>query len=192
MKLSGKEFRAMNNPVRRFVQRRYEYPGFKRMGLADKGKRILEIGCGSGYGAELLRELEPSWYAGIDLMPEQIELARLRNLPGCEFMVMDAAYLSRFGDGSVDTVVVFGILHHIPEWRKVLGESWRVLALGGMIFLEEPDGRFLAAWDRIFKWGHPVPGFTLKELEGELVRTGFAVQRKKKLFGFGIYAAVKE
>ncbi|MBP7584883.1 MAG: class I SAM-dependent methyltransferase [Spirochaetes bacterium] len=192
MKLSKKEFGAMNNSFRRFLQRSYEYPLFKKFGLAEKRKRILEIGCGSGYGAALMAELEPSWYAGIDLMPEQVELARGRNLPGCEFEVMDATDLSRFANGSVDAVVVFGILHHIPEWRKVVGEIWRVLARGGKLFIEEPDGRFVAAWDRLFKWGHPVPGFRLSELEEVMKRTGFSIRKRRKMFGFGTYAAVKE
>ncbi|HSV95571.1 MAG TPA: class I SAM-dependent methyltransferase [Spirochaetota bacterium] len=192
MELSVREFRAMNNSFRRFLQRRFEFPRFKGMGLTGKGKRILEIGCGSGYGALLLRELEPAWYAGIDIMPEQIDLAIRREVPGCSFMTMDAADLSYFADGSVDTVVVFGILHHIPEWRKVLKESWRVLDKGGSLFLEEPDGRLISVWDMVFKWGHPVRGFTLAELEKEIIRAGFVIKKKKRLLGFGTYAAVKE
>jgi ubiquinone/menaquinone biosynthesis C-methylase UbiE len=74
---------------------------------------ILEIGCGSGYGAVLLSELRPKSYVGIDLMPEQIALAHQRRLPNAEFMVQDAAQLP-FADESKDVVVIFGVLHHIP------------------------------------------------------------------------------
>lgn len=188
MKLSPNEFKAMNNPVRRFAQRRLEYPMFKRMGLAVKSRRILEIGCGSGYGAQLMRDLEPAIYVGIDIMPEQIELAKRRKLPNCDFKVLDAADLSCFDDGGFEIIVIFGILHHIPEWRKVLQEARRVLAPNGLMFLEEPDGRVIAVWDKIFKWGHPVKGFMLSELEAGIERAGLSIQQKKKIAGFGIYS----
>ena len=139
MRLSNREFRAMNNPVRRFFQRRVEFPTFRRMGLEAGGKDVLEIGCGSGYGAVLLSSLQPRSYIGIDLMAEQIELARRIELPGAVFHIMDATDLAAFEDASKDLVVIFGILHHIPRWPQVIKEARRVLRTGGEIFLEEPS-----------------------------------------------------
>ena len=46
MKLSQREFDAMNNPIRRWLQRMIEYPNFKRMGLQTTDLDVLEIGCG--------------------------------------------------------------------------------------------------------------------------------------------------
>ena len=46
MRLADSEFRAMNNPIRRFLQRRVEFPMFCRMGLSAAGKDVLEIGSG--------------------------------------------------------------------------------------------------------------------------------------------------
>lgn len=191
MELSKKEFRAMNHPVRRFLQRTLEFPLFKKFGLADAHKRILEIGCGSGYGAMLLSNLKPSLYYGIDIMPEQIELARKRNLAGCCFRVADASRLSFLANESFDYIVIFGILHHMPEWKETIKEGSRVLVRGGMLFLEEPDKRFIAAWDSVFKWGHTSPGFLLKELEGEMTGNGFQIMKKIRFAVMGAYSAVK-
>ena len=130
MRLSDREFRAMNNPVRRFFQRRIEFPTFRRMGLEAGGKDVLEIGCGSGYGAVLLSRQKPRSYVGIDLMPEQIELARRVELADAAFETMDATDLSVFADSSKDLVVIFGILHHIPRWSQVVQECRRVLRAG--------------------------------------------------------------
>ncbi len=188
MKLCQNEFKAMNHPLRRFSQRRIEYPLFKRMGLAGSCMRILEIGCGSGYGAGLMRDLKPTRYVGVDIMPEQIALAKRRGLPNCDFRVLDATDLCCFEDGSFDVIVIFGILHHIPTWRRVLAEARRLLVPGGRMFLEEPDGRVISAWDKIFKWGHPVKGFILPELEGEVERVGLRIKQKKKIAGFGVYS----
>jgi ubiquinone/menaquinone biosynthesis C-methylase UbiE len=198
MRLVQAEFKAMNNGFRRFLQKYYEYPRFKRMGIKyEKNHDMLEIGCGSGYGAKLLSELKPKSYVGIDLMPEQIELAKMlaekNKLEGYDFRLGDASDLSTIANASIDTVVIFGVIHHIENWRKVIAECWRVLRKGGRMFIEEPDGKFLKKWDKIFKWDHPEEAiFTLNDVENEMKTNGFRIQQEKKGFGFGAYAAVKE
>ena len=192
MRLSKIEFIAMNNPFRRFIQKHVEFQNFRKMGLAVTGKDLLEVGCGSGYGAALLSRLGPRSYAGIDLMPEQIALAKKRNLAGYEFMEMDAADMKVFRDSSKDEIVVFGILHHIPAWRRVLGECRRVLKPGGSLFIEEPDGNIVRKFDSFMRWEHPEDAlFTLAELEKGIVDCGFSIKSKKKMIGFGIYCAQK-
>jgi ubiquinone/menaquinone biosynthesis C-methylase UbiE len=191
MKLSDKEFQVMNNPARQFLQRTVEFPLFKSMGLSGERQDILEIGCGSGYGATLLATLKPSSYVGIDVMPEQIALAHQLQLPDAVFMVQDTTDLSGFADASKDVVVIFGVLHHIPPWREVIAECCRVLRSGGQLFLEEPGGRVLEFFDQLFHWGHPSGGFRLKELEDYLIRVGFTICEKRWLCGFGVYRAEK-
>ena len=190
-RLSERELKAMNTGFRRWLQRVYEFPTFKAFDVPVQGLDVLEIGCGTGYGAQFLLGLGPKSYVGIDLMPEQIALARKRELPAAEFHLQDATDLSRFGDASKDAIIIFGVLHHIPTWRLVIREAARVLRPGGWLYVEEPDGAFLLAWERVFHWGHPDEMLTLRELRGELATKGFAIRRKRHLFGFGIYAAQK-
>ncbi len=191
-RLSDREFKAMNTGFRRWLQRVYEFPTFKSYEVPVQGLDVLEIGCGTGYGAQFLLGFGPRSYVGIDLMPEQVALAQKRDLPGAEFFVQDATDLSRFGDLSKDTVVIFGVLHHVPTWRKVIQEAARLLRTGGWLYVEEPDGIFLQQWERIFHWGHPDEMLTLSELRGELAANGFSIQRKRHLFGFGLYSARKD
>jgi SAM-dependent methyltransferase len=190
-RLSDRELRAMNTGFRRWLQRIYEFPTFKAFAVPVQGLDVLEIGCGTGYGAQFLLGLGPKSYVGIDLMPEQIALAQKRELAKAEFHLQDATDLSRFGEASKDTIVIFGVLHHIPTWRLVIREAARVLRPGGWLYIEEPDGAFLLAWERIFHWGHPDEMLTLRELRSELVDYGFTIHRKRYLFGFGLYAAQK-
>jgi short-subunit dehydrogenase/ubiquinone/menaquinone biosynthesis C-methylase UbiE len=192
MRLSPIEFEAMNNAFRRWLQRTVEFPLFRSMGLAHQGQDILEVGCGSGYGAVLLSSLQPQSYIGVDLMPEQIALAQARQLPNATFMVQDASDLACCPDESKDVVVIFGVLHHIVPWREVVREAYRVLRRGGMLFVEEPDGRIVDLFDRLFHWGHAKAAlFRLDDFECHLAQNGFALLQKKYLFGFGFYAAKK-
>lgn len=54
MRLSTQEFSAMGHPLRQLLQRYVELPLMRNAGLAVRERDVLEIGCGSGYGAELL------------------------------------------------------------------------------------------------------------------------------------------
>lgn len=192
MRLSQREFNAMNNPLRRLVQEAVEYPILRGMGLGPDPGDVLEIGCGSGYGAALLARLKPRSYIGIDLMPEQIALAQARGLNQAEFIVGDATDLVCFADGSKDTIVIFGILHHIPEWRKVVCESARLLRVGGKFFIEEPDGELIRRFDRLFNWGHPgLYPFRLRDFEAALAENNLNLLRRLRTLGFGWYAAQK-
>lgn len=123
-RLNTLELLAMNNPVRRFIQRRVELPAFERalarLSIDLRGARVLDVGCGSGYSTELLaRRLAPSRLCAFDLMPEQVAKATARRIPGAEIREADVTKLP-YEDGSFDAVFVFGILHHVPEWRDGL------------------------------------------------------------------------
>lgn len=178
MKLSDIEFRAMDSWWRRWGQEYFELPSFVRLGLQLKNKDVLEIGCGNGYGASLLHRQSPRSYVGLDVMEEQIEKAR-RRYPQFKFLVQDATDLSQFGDASKDVVIIFGVLHHIPEWRKVIDEIRRVLKPSGSLFVEEPRGMDIKLFDFFFRWGHPDSDFGIQRMEEYLSSHGFALHRKQ-------------
>jgi ubiquinone/menaquinone biosynthesis C-methylase UbiE len=177
MKLSDIEFRAMNTCWRKWGHKYFELPMFQKLGLNVKDKDMLEIGCGNGYGAYLLNQFGPKSYIGVDVMEEQVEIAR-RNYPQYQFIVQDATDLSQFADASKDVVIIFGVLHHITEWRKVLDEIARMLKPNGELFLEEPRGMEVKFFDFFFRWGHPNTDFGLKAMEEYLKSRGFKFQKQ--------------
>jgi SAM-dependent methyltransferase len=171
IRLGKFEFLAMNNPIRRFRQKYGEFPLFLKMlklhGIDLSGKVIMDMGCGSGYGTELIiKKLNPSRVIAFDLMPEQIKLAKKRNLH-VDFTVGDATAINA-ADSSCQAVFDFGILHHIPLWRKALAETVRVLVPKGVLLIEEPH--------RMFEWD---------EFELGIEKAGLKiVERKKWYYGF--------
>jgi ubiquinone/menaquinone biosynthesis C-methylase UbiE len=178
MKLSDIEFRAMDSWWRKWGQEHFELPVLQRLGLNIKDKDVLEIGCGNGYGAYLINQHTPHSYVGLDVMEEQITKARER-YPQFTFLVQDATDLRQFADASKDVVIIFGVLHHIPEWRKVIDEVQRVLTPNGSFFVEEPRGTDLKLFDFFFRWGHPDSDFGVNRMEEYLKSHGFNICGKQ-------------
>ena len=145
MRLSKFEFLAMNNPLRRWHQKHIELKIFKdqlkKAGIELNGKVIMDGGCGSGYSTELIvNEFHPSHVVAFDFMPEQIALAKKRNLK-VDFTVGDLTKIDS-ADGTFDAVFIFGVLHHIPKWTEAVSQISRVLKLGGVLLVEEPGHKF--------------------------------------------------
>jgi SAM-dependent methyltransferase len=144
-RLSMIEFLAMNNPVRRLLMKHVELPIFARLLESNHidltGSIILDAGCGSGYSTELIMNAyRPARLMAFDLMPEQIRLAKRRNV-AADFFVADMTNL----DGAyatVDAAFIFGVLHHIPDWRAAIAELTRTLRGDGVLLIEEPHYRF--------------------------------------------------
>jgi ubiquinone/menaquinone biosynthesis C-methylase UbiE len=148
MRLGKFEFLAMNNALRRWIQRHTEFTIFKnllkRHNIELAGKAIMDGGCGSGYSTELIvNEFHPSHILAFDYMPEQINLAKKRNIK-VNFKVGDLTRIDS-ADRAFDAVFVFGVLHHIPEWRNALLQISRVLKSNGVLLVEEPKYRF--SWE---------------------------------------------
>ena len=101
-----------------------------------KGKDILEIGFGDGYGANFLADSARSVKA-VDVLEKNVALAVNKyKRDNLEFKKTDTAY-SEFADNTFDAVVSFQVIEHILEneisWY--LKSIKRVLKNEGMIFI---------------------------------------------------------
>lgn len=87
---------------------------------------------------------------------------------------------------SYDAVFDFGIIHHVPDWRRAVSEVARVLRPGGRFFFEEVTSQALNRWSYRTFLDHPRQNrFSAEELVAELERQGILVGRNSVEWLFG-------
>jgi SAM-dependent methyltransferase len=106
-------------------------------GLA-RGRRVLDAGCGIGYGAGILARAGASEVVGVDIAPEAVEAARAGAADGTRFETGDVRDLP-FDDDSFDAVVCFEVIEHVEEQARTLDELRRVLVDGGVLAISSPN-----------------------------------------------------
>lgn len=102
------------------------------------GRRVLDAGCGVGYGAEMLNRAGAAAVYAIDNSPAALELARASVSEGVTLEQGDVAALP-YPDDSFDLVVCFEVIEHIEQPERVLDELARVLHADGLLLLSSPN-----------------------------------------------------
>lgn len=184
MLMNRVETALVNSPPRRALQRFYETPTLLRLGgMLPPDARVLEVGCGAGYGTELiLRRFAAARVDALDLDPAMVARAKRRlaghgdrvRLATGDMTDLRAALGAE--NGSYDAVFDFAIVHHVPDWRAALAEIVRVLAPGGRFYFDEVTAAALAT--RGYRWlfDHPTEDrFTAQDFVAELERQGLQV-----------------
>jgi ubiquinone/menaquinone biosynthesis C-methylase UbiE len=146
---------------------------------AGPGVRTLDLGCGPGAFSPMF---DGGDYVGADLNARYIEYAR-RRFKGT-FVVADARRVE-LPAGRFDQVLIFGLLHHLPDddVRAVLAEAKRMLVDGGRLLVIED----IPAVSRVNVLGHLIhrvengehirPAEAYRKLYGEMAR----VEREETL-----------
>ncbi|MCL4813518.1 MAG: methyltransferase domain-containing protein [Vicinamibacteraceae bacterium] len=121
---------------RQFHLDRYEFAA-----TFASGRHVLDCACGTGYGSALLATRGPAASViGIDLDEATVAYAvRHHSRGGVRFLVADAGRLDMLESGSVDLVVSFETIEHVPDDLAMLGELRRVLRPGGRLVVSTPN-----------------------------------------------------
>lgn len=102
------------------------------------GKRVLDVGCGAGYGTNLLAE-RAAEAVGVDIDEGAIKRAtRSYRRSNLSYQVADCYNLS-FADGEFDAVVANEMIEHIDRQDEFLAEAKRVLKPGGLLIVSTPN-----------------------------------------------------
>lgn len=173
------------SPIRAFLQDRLEVRQLIKLGGITPGAKVLEVGCGPGFGIDLLyRRFKVCCVDAFDLDERMISLVRrqqkrsnfspslwvgnVRNIP-----IKSSHY---------DAIFNFGAIHHVVDWRASLREIHRVLKPGGKFYCEE-----------IMRWyiTHPIIGRLMDHPQEDrfdevqfieaLRKTGFRINASRQL-----------
>lgn len=109
------------------------------LGLAGDvaGRRVLDVGCGSGPLAADLRTTGATVH-GFDASRAMVELARARLGDAVDLRVADLAEPLPYGDDDFDVAVASLVLHYLEDWAAPLAELRRVLRPGGRLVVSVP------------------------------------------------------
>jgi SAM-dependent methyltransferase len=114
----------------------------ERAGVAVRGGRALDFGCGAGRLTQALAE-HFDRVDGVDIAPSMLALAERSNRHGerCRYHLNASDDLALFADGTFDLAVSLLVLQHVENRyaRRYLAELVRVLRPGGVLVAGVPS-----------------------------------------------------
>ena len=107
-----------------------------------KGKNILDVACGVGYGSFYLAQRGAGSVTGVDISEKAIKWATDHyRLPNLRFFCQDAR-ATRFPDDEFDVIVSFETIEHLPDPERFLDEIHRLLKPTGVFVCSSPNRDF--------------------------------------------------
>lgn len=112
-----------------------------------EGRRVLDAGCGTGYGSFHLSSAGAVSVLGVDLDTRSIRYARRRYCrPGLEFRVADIEGLD-LPEGSFDVIVSSNVLEHLARPERFLSSAKGLLSEDGRLLIALPPITWPGALD---------------------------------------------
>ncbi len=177
------------------------YENLRRV-TAIAGKRVLEVGAGSGRDSFQLAREDATVYV-LDYSPRALEIInKLNDQHGRSLLLIQADALQLpFGDGTLDIVFHQGLMEHFKEPGRLLGEQFRVLKPGGLLLVDVPQryhiytlikhglillNRWFAGWETEFSIGQlkrlvQQAGFTVVHQYGRWMRPSLFYRMAREL-----------
>ncbi len=140
------------------------------------GCRVLDAGCGEGYGLALLRDAGAAHVTGADL--DAATVAHARRTYGSEHIdvveceLMDLPLV----DGAIDLTVSFQVIEHVHDVPGYLRSLRRVTRPGGTVLIATPNRLTFTTGSDVPVNPFHVKEFTAEELTTELTTAGFTVE----------------
>lgn len=131
------------------------------------GKKVLDLGCGEGYGTKMLRDAGFDT-TGMDISPEVVQDAQ-RKYNG-EFFQGDIRAIPQ-PDASFDSIICFEVIEHIDLEPKAFSEMFRILRPGGTLVISTPN---IEVHHQAGRNPFHLHEFSKSEMEGCLKIGGFA------------------
>ena len=142
----------------------------------DKGKNLLEIGCGDGLKLGIYQKYGIETYG---LEPYGSKLTKEEKKLGISRKTISKA---NYKKGRFDYIILKEVLEHVPNQKDVLNKCYFWLKDGGKLMITVQNAKGL--WKKIFKenwFGYDVPrhlyNYNTKNIGGFLEKYGFKVNK---------------
>lgn len=147
-----------------------------------RGRRVLDIACGEGYGSDLLAQVASS-VIGVDSDVRVIDAANQTYRRDNLTFRCASVFSIPAEDASFDLVACFETIEHVAEHRKIVAELKRVMTADGLLLLSSPNKGKYRANDRPNE--HHILEITGAELRQLLLErfAYVALYRQEMVFG---------
>ena len=127
---------------------------------------VLDLGCGSGRLAELLRPFQPRRYLGVDLSPAGLALARELKLDGCEFL--EADFESWRTSEPFEAICFSECIGYARDPGALVAAFAPTLAEGGHFLISHyRSGHWEAIWRRVERHARTLEGTVVSNSRGQ-------------------------
>lgn len=150
--------------------------------------KVLEVGCGAGQFIRAIKHLRPNLEChGSDISAEAIKTAKIKN----DGVIYEPnSNVLPYPDNSFNAVLIFDVLEHVADYKKLLAEIKRILKPSGIFYCFAPcEGDWTALWYylrhfKVFtnlteKYAGHVNHFSRAKWLKDFKEAGFEVERKR-------------
>lgn len=155
-----------------FVGKRFLLASFLKKIPLNKNPRLLDVGCGTGLTAEMLKKYGSVW--ALDSSKEALDFCKKRSLANLQLGSVEKL---PYSDNFFDVVTCLDVLYHqrVKDDSIALKEINRVLLPGGYLLLT--DAALPCLWSRHDLVHHSRRRYTCQELAYKLKRSGFEIKK---------------
>jgi cyclopropane-fatty-acyl-phospholipid synthase len=143
------------------------------------GMRLLDIGAGWGGVHEYCgpRGIEVTSLTLTEDSRDYVEnLINKFNLENCQVMISD--FLEYQPEDPYDAIVIYGVIEHIPYYRRFVQKAWQCLAPGGRIYMDASatiEKYDMNDFTRHYIWPGTHTFLCLQDMMQEFLFNGFEV-----------------
>jgi len=134
-------------------------------------KKLLEIGCGTGYVLSGLSASTDFQLSGSDIHVEGLKYAQQR-VPTAEFIQMDATEMPF--ENEFDAIGAFDVLEHISEDELALKNIHKSLCPNGVLYISVPQYMFM--WSSLDEISFHKRRYSKAELMQKVTAAGFKIE----------------
>jgi len=144
----------------------------KAIQIIGKGHKILDAGCGYGYGSKILSD--GNVVVGIDISEEAINYARTHyNGDTISYFQGDLGTYDLTQHEQFDAITYFEVLEHVSDPQSTLRNLRSALKKSGKLIISVPNAQNAPQNNE-----HHLNAYTSANLEDLLISNGFVIRQK--------------